>query len=259
MNFGRVFCTLLRLYVIFLIKLYMKQHKNNEYLDSVKPENIESLNKAVFEINGLVHLTHNVIYLIKFFHVCIFFNFKVPLNFSLNSTEIFQMHSFLTILENLKAKSQINGLNLSNSIRDRMNIMVTLINMAIKTDNESIDLAKIINMMLVSDISKTIYENEKIYSDLGAANETELLISIIGPESNNILLEYKEDLTQESQFVHDANKLILALLMDKSKPLFNGIVTDFIENISPKIRHPGLKSLTDHLKHSVDFHIDNID
>lgn len=145
--------------MVFLIKLYLNQNKNDAYLESVKTENTKSLINAAFEIHGLVHLTYSVIYHIKFLFLCIFLNLKTPLKINLNSTEDAQVYILFNLFEKINVKSQINGSNvdLNNSIRDRMNKMVALINRAIKIDDESIDKAKILKMVLVIDISKAIY------------------------------------------------------------------------------------------------------
>ena len=135
----------------------------------------------------------------------------------------------------------LNIVDLNDSIRDRMNRMAVLIDKAIEDEEESIDKVKIAKMALVISILKSIYMD--IYSGLIPANENEFLFSLLGTENHNLVLEYLEDFTAESQFVNDANKIISVLWADKSKNSFNDIVKYFMENTIHEIRHSGLRAV----------------
>lgn len=183
-----------------------------------------------------------------------FYYLQITSENNLTSIEIDEDDHISNIFKNFGTKNQLDNsklddlsIDLNDSIRDRMNIMAILIDKAIEDEEESIDKIKITKMALVITILKSIYKD--IYSGLIPANENDFLFSLLGTENNNLVLEYLEDFTEESQFVNDANKIISVLRADKNKNSFNDIVKYFMENTIYEIRHPGLKYVAFNFDH----------
>lgn len=237
----------------FYFSLLFKVNK----LKISKTNNMKYITSPIFRNSELVsyiyvRITCNLFFIFQ----------KVTVGFKQKMTDVYFL---LNIVDNIKKKSHqelkpenLNGLNvdLYESIRDRINRMIVLIQRATKDKNESINRVKILKMALVFEISKAIHEGKTIYSSLVASNEKEFLISLIGVTNYRLLRVYEEDLTKESKFIKDLYKVESILQAVESED-YN--LKDFIESTCQEIRHSGLKAVADNLTLSVNLRINNID